>query len=361
MKDKLYLLQTIRGIAAVLVVLHHISSSSEVYFKSVWLYNFFNSSRALDIFFVLSGFIITYTHVNDLQKRTNTKAFLIKRFIRIYPIFWIVSLIYLIFYLSVKTYTAHDLTSGFMIKSFLLIDTKIPPPVRVAWTLSYEVVFYLAFGACISLGIRAAKFIWLLWFLAIITCYFILPPDSIPYPFKIPMAEILAGCLAGYLLSRMPLDHMSASAIKSRYISLLSAGILIYLIMWGLEFLAGLSQKDPIENRVLLGLASVLIIPGAAIADLKNHVKVPKLFLTIGDASYMIYLTHYLMLALFYKTAMRYPQMHSSPYSTFLIGLCALVAAIVFGILTHRFIEKPLSGSFGRIALNNKPVLRSTR
>jgi len=67
------------------------------------------------------------------------------------------------------------------------------------------------------------------------------------------------------------------------------------------------------------------------------------------------------MLALFYKTAMRYPQMHSSPYSTFLIGLCALVAAIVFGILTHRFIEKPLSGSFGRIALNNKPVLRSTR
>ena len=118
MNNKLNLLQVIRGLAAVLVVFHHVSSSSEVYFNAVWFDDFFNSSRALDIFFVLSGFIITYIHFSDLQKKTNVKAFFIKRFNRIYPVFWIVSLVYLAFYIAVKTYSVHDLSSGFMIKSF---------------------------------------------------------------------------------------------------------------------------------------------------------------------------------------------------------------------------------------------------
>jgi len=345
----------------VLVVLHHDSSSSEVYFKSVWLYNFFNSSRALDIFFVLSGFIITYTHIHDLQNRTNTKAFLIKRFIKIYPIFWIVSLIYLIFYLSVKTNTVHDLTSGFIINSFLLIDTKIPPLVRVAWTLSYEVVFYVAFGTCILLGLRIAKFIWLIWLLAIVTCYFILPPESIPYPFKISMFGILIGCLAGYMLSRMPLNHIPGSAIKLGYKSLISAGILICLLMWGIEFFTGLLKSTAIVSRVILGVGAVFIISGATIANLKNRVNVPKLFLIIGDASYVIYLTHYMVLALFYKTAMRYPQIHSSSFNTFLIGLCAFVAAIIFGIFAHRAIEIPLTKSLSRIDLERNPIPRVNR
>src|SRR5579872_160667 len=297
MKNKLNLLQVIIGLAAVLVVFHHVSSSSEVYFNSVWLYDFFNSSRSLDIFFVLSGFIITYTHFNDLQKRTNVKAFFIKRFNRIYPIFWIVSLVYLSFYIGVKTYTIHDLSSGFMIKSFLLIDTKIPPMVRVAWTLSYEVLFYLVFGICIAFGLRVAKAIWLLWLLITIACYFLLPEDSIPYPFRNFILGVLIGCFAGYVLSRMGLNNMTESTIKFRYKSLLSAGLFIFTVMWGLTFFTNFGQKIAIESRVIWGLAAALIILGAAIADIQKYFKVPKLLVLIGDASYLIYLTHYLVLA----------------------------------------------------------------
>jgi len=357
MKNKLNLLQVIRGLAAVLVVFHHVSSSSEVYFNAVWFYDFFNSSRALDIFFVLSGFIITYIHFNDLQKRTNVKAFFIKRFNRIYPVFWIISLIYLVFYIGVKTYSVQDLTSGFMIKSFLLIDTKIPPMVRVAWTLSYEVIFYLVFGICISFGLRVAKVTWLLWLLITFGCYFFLPEDSIPYPFNNFILGVLIGCFTGYVLSRMPLNNMPESAIKSRYKSLLGAGMFIFIVMWGLTFFTDFGQKTALESRIIWGLSAALIILGSAIADLKKYVKVPKLLVLIGDASYLIYLTHYLVLALFYKAATRYPQMHSTGLRVFVLGLSAAIVAVIFGVMTHQIIEKPVLRFLNRITLNKKPTL----
>jgi len=357
MKNKLNLLQVIRGLAAVLVVFHHVSSSSEVYFNSVWVYDFFNSSRALDIFFVLSGFIITYIHFNDLKRKTNVKDFFIKRFNRIYPVFWIVSLVYLAFYLAVKTYSVYDLPSGFMIKSFLLIDTKIPPMVRVAWTLSYEVIFYFVFGLCIAFGLRVAKVIWVLWLLITLACYFLLPANSIPYPFNNFVLGILIGCFAGYILSRMRLNTMAESAIKFRYKSLLSAGIFIFVVMWGLTFFTDFGQKTAIESRVILGVCGALIIMGAAIADLKKYIKAPILLLIVGDASYLIYLTHYMVLALFYKVAMHYPQMYSSGLRVFLLGACAAIAAVIFGVITHVIIEKPLIRFLNRITLGKKPRL----
>ena len=360
MKNKLFLLQVIRGFAAVLVVFHHVSSSTDVYFKSVWLDNFFNSSRALDVFFVLSGFIITYTYIDDLQNRTNVRAFFIKRFNRIYPIFWVVSLIYLVFYLAVKTYTVHDLSSGFMIKSFLLIDTNIPPLVRVAWTLCYEVVFYLVFGICIALGIRGAKFIWVLWLLITIACYFLLAPDSIPYPFRNFILGVLIGCFAGYVLSRMALNNMTESAIKFRYKSLLTVGIVMFITMWGLTYFTDFGQKTAIESRIIWGVSAALVILGSAIVDIQMRVKVPKLLVLIGDASYMIYLTHYLVLALFYKAATRYPQMHSTGLRVLLLGVCASVVAVIFGVLFHKVIEKPLMSFMNRVTLNSKPSLEFT-
>ncbi len=356
MKNKLNLLQAIRGIAATLVVFHHVSSSSGVYFNAVWFFDFFNSSRALDIFFVLSGFIITYIHFNDLQTRTNVKAFFFRRFNRIYPVFWIVSLVYLAFYIAVKTYSLHDIGSGFMIKSFLLIDPNIPM-VRVAWTLSYEVVFYLVFGLCITMGLRFAKVTWLLWLLITIVCYFVLPEDSIPYPFRNFILGILIGCFAGYVLSVMPLNNMAESAIKFRYKSLLSAGMLISIVMWAVTFLTDFGQKTSLESRVILGTGAALIILGSAIADLHKNIKVPKLLLIVGDASYLIYLTHYLVLALFFKAAMRYPQMHSSGLRVFLLGACAAIVAVVSGVIAHQIIEKPVSRFLNRISLNKKPNL----
>ncbi|MBS1531150.1 MAG: acyltransferase, partial [Bacteroidetes bacterium] len=241
MKNNLPLLQAIRCLAAILVVLHHVSASSATYFNTAWLYDFFNSSRGIDLFFVLSGFIITYTHISDLERKTNTTAFLTRRFIRIYPFFWVISLCYLVFFIATKAYTMHSVASAFMIKSFLLIDTGIPPLVRVAWTLSYELIFYVAFAICMALGMRFAKTVWLVWVPVIIICCLLLPADSIPDPFKVYMLEILTGCFAGYLLSRMPLSSMSARGIGLRYKSLFWGGVLIFAVLWALEFLTGFS------------------------------------------------------------------------------------------------------------------------
>ena len=155
----------------------------------------------------------------------------------------------------------------------------------------------------------------------------------------------------------MPLTKMAESRIKFRYKSLLSAGLLIFVVMWGLTFFTDFGQKTAIESRIILGTGAALIILGAAIADLKKYIKVPKLLVRIGDASYLIYLTHLLVLALFYKAAMRYPQMHSSGLRIFLLGICAAAVAVVFGMITHQIIEKPVMRFLNRVTLNKKPTL----
>ena len=82
--------------------------------------------NVVDFFFVLSGFIITYIHLRDLRQRTNLGSFLLKRFNRIYPVFWIVGFLYFSLAVLIKQNTLADLFSPGIIKSFLLIKTEKP-------------------------------------------------------------------------------------------------------------------------------------------------------------------------------------------------------------------------------------------
>ena len=73
MKSKLYSLQVLRGIAAMMVVLFHLSITTDTFFHN----KSFNVSwgwLGVDIFFVLSGFIITYVHFQDIKKKVTLRT-----------------------------------------------------------------------------------------------------------------------------------------------------------------------------------------------------------------------------------------------------------------------------------------------
>ena len=62
---KLHLIQIFRGIAAMSVVIYHLGRSAEAYFHVKLLGDFFSFGyMGVDFFFVLSGFIITYVHLD---------------------------------------------------------------------------------------------------------------------------------------------------------------------------------------------------------------------------------------------------------------------------------------------------------
>src|SRR5205823_13541637 len=123
-RPKLAWLQIFRGFAAVLVVIHHVTGSTDFYLHSSFLGGLFTVGwLGVDFFFVLSGFIITYIHYGDIGNRSTLKAYATKRFLRIYPIYWIVAL------LAIIPFIKSDWL--FLLKSTLLLPQLKEPYLAV--------------------------------------------------------------------------------------------------------------------------------------------------------------------------------------------------------------------------------------
>ena len=148
----IYNLQALRFFAAIMVVALHILTfgSSKYGLDAVALTSQLHGLAAgVDVFFVISGFIMVY--IGSGNTSTSTSRFLVKRFKRIYPIYWFISLLVLpifIFFPEMVNAGACEPTSIW--KSFLLFPQAGVPLLMVAWTLEFEVFFYVIFSAFLA-------------------------------------------------------------------------------------------------------------------------------------------------------------------------------------------------------------------
>ena len=92
MNHPLRFVQVLRGFAAIAVLLYHTGVYAGIYFNNP-IYFFENGNLGVDFFFTLSGFIITYIHLKDIKARGRVKVFLVKRFVRIFPFYWMILLV----------------------------------------------------------------------------------------------------------------------------------------------------------------------------------------------------------------------------------------------------------------------------
>lgn len=358
MKFRLDFIQALRGLAAVIIVLFHMTESTFFYFKNVWLYDIFSLGwTSVDFFFVLSGFIITYIHFNDLKQQKNVSSFLVKRFNRIYPVIWIVTLIYFFFAAASKRYSFTDIFSSYFFKSLFLLPTAETTLVGVSWSLRYEVMFYIVFAVCILLGLKLTKWLVAIWLIAIFSFQLFTVPDISTMFFDGFACEFLLGSITGYLFSSY--IHQRKQLQFDNKILLLT-GSLLFLGRWLLSYFTSYEGNNAFESRIFYGSASAILILGAALSDFKSQLKVPALFLLIGDASYVIYLLHSLTLAFLYKSATRFLHIQDSDFLTFLFGLFAVVISVLIGIAFHKIVEKPILKFANKLTFrysNNIPKL----
>lgn len=142
---KIFSIQILRGIAALFVVCFHFRYAvNDIYAqKDIGNRLFEFGSFGVDLFFIISGFIMAMS----ARQNENLSEFFIKRFFRIYPLYFIVLTLYIL--LSFNEYSLSQI-----IKSYLLvpIDYKSEMPyygysiMAIAWTLTYEFWFYFIFG-----------------------------------------------------------------------------------------------------------------------------------------------------------------------------------------------------------------------
>jgi len=335
---KLNLLQVYRGIAAVLVVMFHLNDMSAQRLNQVTFFNLFQAGwSGVDYFFVLSGFIMVYVHRSALGKKDQLKSFLVKRAVRIYPIYWIITLTVLCFFLVIPGLANNkDLGLGEVIVSLLLIPQKGTPILDVAGTLIYELYFYFLFSIAIWLKPKYSVPILLSWLFVTILhfCKIVKIPRSfflMNLVFGSMNLEFVFGCLAAYIVIKY-----NSKLGKYRWI-LFEIANLGYVILG----LLGAWGNIWFDRITTFGVLSALLIIAATSIDLKDSPKIPYLLIFLGDASYSIFLTHGPLISASTKIVQKANL--GKYFDGFFAPAILAVLTVVFGCIFCSFIEKPLT------------------
>jgi len=152
MNSKIEPLQVLRAFAAIFVVLNHLWGTSKTALSSALGLDFIGGF-GVDAFFILSGFIMCYTTSDSIRGGGRESLnFLIRRIERIYPIFLIASFPFIVKYII----SSHDFNLYQIIGNVLLLPSFTNDPsyhifVFPAWTLVYEMFFYVIFSTSILL------------------------------------------------------------------------------------------------------------------------------------------------------------------------------------------------------------------
>jgi peptidoglycan/LPS O-acetylase OafA/YrhL len=176
---KLQSIQILRGIAALLVVVYHIRAMEILAIgnnglSELPLLNSFvtNGYAGVDLFFVISGFIMVYVTDGIRSGVKSSAEFLFARVTRIYPLWWVfaglMSLMFLVYNATGFGAGWDRVSQGqplipYLIKSFLLVPQNAHPVLGVGWTLIHEMYFYAAFTLMMLVPRRFWLWILLAW------------------------------------------------------------------------------------------------------------------------------------------------------------------------------------------------------
>lgn len=335
-------IQVLRCFAALAVVLHHLQLRMHDQLGGPMLG--FAGRAGVDVFFVISGFIMFHTTRNN--DRTMLQ-FWTDRAIRIAPAYWMVTwAVVILFWLNLHPAGIRALSGGDIVADMLFLpdyraDGDVYPILDVGWTLNYEMYFYALFGLTFFLRSQASALCVLTgWFIltAIVRAYGPPLPHALEFFFE-PITLEFAGGGGLALLYRRDL-RLAPAAIKYLGYATLAAGVALMItdaVFWG-EYV----NWNPALRTVAFGIPAILIVSGALLLEKAGaSVRSPTLML-LGGASYSIYLIHQLVLQYtLLPLEMLWPR--PDAFGLIVIGVAAFAAATIAGVAMHLWIEKPVT------------------
>jgi exopolysaccharide production protein ExoZ len=263
-------LQGLRAVAALGVVLFHfgLMPATAIPFEV--------GASGVDIFFVLSGFIIAHS------SSRSARHFLPHRLIRVIPAYWMATLVAAIFTLQNMDLAA---ASDWLVQSLFYLPhpSGRPPLIFVAWTLVYELAFYVLYWLALRFGASLAPFVCIPMLLGLA----LLHPPGIPGPWPL-LLEFAMGIGIFLLADR---DRLLGIVPGSVGLVMAAAGFALLAILPGVT---GYTPDDYLSLvRVLCwGIPSAIIVLGLVVAEHRRLALRSRIALLLGAASYAIYLFH---------------------------------------------------------------------
>lgn len=330
-------IQSLRGLAALMVMFSHLYVIDQKYNTYPLLpEGLLFGLAGVDIFFVISGFIMVYiTNKWTQPSWARVPEFLFARMSRIYPLYWGVSAALLIVYI-IRPDMVFSSSPGNpnLIKSLLLFPDKTFPLLEVGWTLIHEIGFYIIFAGLLIL--RKSLRIWglLVWAsIIIITALTGITNTSIITIYMLsPLTlEFIAGGIIGWFFIQVPSRFLPLITILALLSSF--AAILAYNIIGD----QGLIARHWTRTLTFTVPASMIVML-LALRD-KDGRGCPKAFVKLGDWSYSLYLTHILTLSLLGRIWAKLGV--QSPLLGFIAIVFMSIAAVAVAGLTYKLFEYP--------------------
>ncbi|WP_083780405.1 acyltransferase [Nitrobacter sp. Nb-311A] len=336
--------QYLRAFAALLVVWFHASSQWSRISGVPVSFPESGGQYGVDIFFVVSGFIMWIT----TSETTSPVTFLYRRFTRIVPLYWLAtSILILIAYVAPQLLSTTKIDLFHTTTSFLFlpwhhpVTGSIAPLIIPGWTLNYEMTFYLLFAFCLLLPRTWLPIAVTTILTALVTIGAIFRFSSaagIFYTNNIVL-EFAIGVAVGQWFSREGSSFW------------LSISILVgCLILINFQIL----QLSHLSRSVKIGLPAALILFGCVFAELTFSAPRCRVLLFLGAASYSVYLTHFATLPIVRKFWL------AVGYSEVSFGWVFILVSVIFstvgGLICYLLIEKPLLALFrqSRVRAHNQ-------
>lgn len=312
-----------------LVVLSHAGYLADVYFpkssSALVTYLFDFGHCGVHIFFVISGFVMVYSTFSPSPAML-PRDFLMRRFFRIYPIYWAYALVYLVWKISES---GEPIPTGDVFRSLALWPGYSSLLIGQGWTLSYEVYFYLCFAVVIPLGMIRGPIALSALFVASIALRKLLPIDQ-------PSVDIISNPILLEFIAGCGIATAALSGIKlSMAIYRLAIVVAVTAFAVGLCF-----GYNRIPTVIAWGIPSTLLVGGFAFAELRGRTINHKMAM-LGDSSYSLYLIHALLLkGMFYATSRLVSELGMLER----IVLCVLFSAAccAIAVIFFKFIERRL-------------------
>jgi len=347
--EQLRTVQALRAVAALAVMFAHLHGiearqSGESYIISdAWIVGV----SGVDLFFVISGFIMVWIAGETPSNLRNSANFLFARILRIYPLWWLFSgAIAIYFFVTYgQPWDADKLTAlnvggpEHLIKSFLLLPHDAFPILPLGWTLIHEMYFYCVFAALLLIPQTYRVPAMMVWGLIIV-------------------AAISAG-LAGYyasdfrslILHPMTLEFLMGAGVawmikagwtKMRWLALIVGSLGSVWALVSINFY-NTTNLLAVARTFSFGPAFALILYALVVFERETTIgkRIPDALVRLGDWSYSLYLCHLLVASsvgrVFFAALGQ-----DGPIDNAAFIVLAIAACIVSAGLTYTWFERPV-------------------
>lgn len=370
--DRFVVLDSLRGIAAVMVVLFHAQIASHL--RDLEIVR--ASELLVDFFFVLSGFVIAHAYLTRIADRRSFGEFLLLRFGRLYPLHLFMLALFVGFELAKSAMPGFGNASdpaftgtnepAFLLSNLFLLQDVWPNWTLTwntpSWSISAEYVAYVAF-ACVAwcLGRKAGWLVSAAVFTAPLLI-FVFADDGMETTSQLGLVRAIFGFAAGVLLYIVVNGwigaHRPAPSVAGEtslwWTAAELAALDAVLLMLGYGRGSALAYLAPFVFAIVIAVFAVE-------AGYVSRLLKARPFLFIGMLSYSIYMTHMFVLLRFTNLARLADSLLGTSLvrrlgeterygdgidaGSLLAGDCLIFLVVALTVamsyLTYRFIEVP--------------------